>query len=109
MSATPRGTATPLGDAHGKVTDVQGFVDWLGDAVLYAMEPPLCGFPRVVASTMPDAPRVRFSGGVEYGVETFLYGVSNDNIIAEDREELPGSGWGNTAQQALAEAGYRIV
>ena len=106
MSTAPAGPAKSLGDAHGKVTDEQGFVDWIGDATLYEVHPPLNGFPKVVASTVQDAPRFSTTGA-QYGVETLLFGVSSDNIQSD--EELPYGGWGDTAEQALAEAGYRIV
>jgi hypothetical protein len=33
--------------------------------------------------------------------------VSADNI--QNSEELPYGGWGDTAEQALTEAGYRVV
>lgn len=100
------GTARSLGDAHGQVTNEQGFVDWIGEAVLYELDPPLHGFQKVVASTVHDAPRFA-SSGAQYGVETMLFGVTEDNV--QTGEELPYGGWGDTADQALAEAGYRIV
>ena len=64
----------------------------------------------VVASTLERAPRIAASGGAEYGVETFLWGVTGEDLQRGfDADELPGSGWGNTLADALAEAGYTLA
>lgn len=39
-----------------------------------------------------------------------LLGVTGEDMQCDPyQEELPGSGWGNTASEALAEAGYQLV
>jgi hypothetical protein len=104
-----QGTARLVGSAeHGVVRNGVTPVAWNGHAHLYELTPPLRGFSTVVASTLDDAPRIAAGGGVQRGVETFLLAVT-DGLQLADADELPGSGWGNTAEAAFAEAGYRIV
>lgn len=56
------------------------------------------------------APRVAARGGAEYGVETFLWGVTGEDLRrGEEADELSGSGWGNTLADALTEVGYALV
>lgn len=104
------GSARFVGPAAGVVHDGQQVVEWFGDAGLYVLDPPLRGYRTVVASTLERAPRIAASGGAEYGVETFLWGVTGEDFQRGfDADELPGSGWGNTLADALAEAGYTLA
>ena len=104
------GSARFVGSAAGVVHDGQQVVEWFGDAGLYVLDPPLRGYRTVVASTLERAPRIAASGGAEYGVETFLWGVTGEDLQRGfDADELPGSGWGNTLADALAEAGYTLA
>lgn len=109
MSDT-RGSARFVGPAAGVVHDGHRVVEWFGDAGLYVLDPPLRGYGTVVASALDRAPRIAATGGPEYGVETFLWGVTGGDLHRGfDAEELPGSGWGNTLADALAEAGYTLI
>lgn len=57
-----------------------------------------------------SAPRIAARGGAEYGVETFLCGVTGEDLRrGEEAVELSGSGWGNTLADALTEVGYALV
>jgi hypothetical protein len=104
------GSARFVGSAVGVVHDGPQVVEWLGEAGLYVLDPPLRGYRTIVASTLARAPRIAAAGGVEYGVETFLWGVTGEDLQrGSDADELPGSGWGNTLADALAEAGYALA
>lgn len=108
-ATTTQGTARLVGSAaHGVVRDGVTPVAWNGHAHLYEVTPPLRGFSNVVASTLDNAPRIAARGGVQHGVETFLWAVT-DGLQLAAADELPGSGWGNTAEEAFAQAGYSIV
>ncbi|SUA31663.1 Uncharacterised protein [Mycolicibacterium fortuitum] len=110
MSTANTGIARLAGSAVGVVHEGDSIVTWFGQADLYVLDPPLRGYTVVVASTLPNAPRVSARGGQERGVETFLLGVTGEDMQCDPyQEELPGSGWGNTASEALAEAGYQLV
>jgi hypothetical protein len=99
-----------IGSAEGVVHEGNQVIEWFGDANLYQLDPPLRGYTVVVASTMPDAPRLSAAGRTERGVETFLWGVLGEDLQRDpDAEELPGSGWGNTLADAFDEAGYTLV
>lgn len=103
-------SARLVGSAAGVVHDGAQVVEWFGEADLYVLDPPLRGYRTIVASTLAHAPRVAASGGAEYGVETFLWGVTGEDLQRGwDADELPGSGWGNTVVDALADAGYALV
>jgi hypothetical protein len=125
------GTAQFIRSADDAVRDGDTPIEWYGEVGVYRLDPPLNGYEWVVASTIPNAPHVTSRGTVEHGVETFIYGVipteailmdfkggSEFSRLEEDArgsflrmndDELPGSGWGNTVEDAFAEAGYRIV
>lgn len=109
-SVANTGIARMVGSAHGVVHEGDRVVTWFGQADLYHLDPPLCGYTVVVASTLPTAPPIAARGREERGVETFLFGVTGEDLQCDRAEgELPGSGWGNTVGDALAEAGYRLV
>lgn len=104
------GSARFIGPAAGVVYDGQQVVEWIGDAGLYVLDPPLRGYHAVVAFTLAHAPRIATRGGAEYGVETYLWGVTGEDRRRDlDGDELPGSGWGNTLAAAFAEAGYALA
>jgi hypothetical protein len=110
MSQHTAATARFVGSGIGMVHDGDDVAVWFGDADLYHLNPPLRGYTVVVVSTIADAPRVRARGGVERGIESFIYGVTGEDLqIDPEHDELPGSAWGSTAAQALAEAGYALV
>lgn len=104
--ANSTGHARFVGSAHGVVHQGCDVVQWPGEARLYHLVPPLRGYTTVVASTLPNAVHVAARGGVERGIETFLWGVRGEDLQVDFDIELPGSGWGNTLVDALAEAGY---
>lgn len=109
ITTTP-GVARFVGSAAGVVRKGGTIVEWLGEAQLYHLSPPLKGYSVVVASTVADAPRLSLGGnGFEVGMETFLLGVIGEDLRLADRDELPGSGWGNSPVAALAEAGYQVA
>lgn len=111
MDTTARtGTARYAGSGVGFVHDGDDAAVWFGDADLYHLDPPLRGYAVVVVSTIPDAPHLSARGATLRGVESFIYGVLGEDLqIDPEHDELPGSAWGSTAVQALAEAGYRVV
>lgn len=110
MTMNTLGSARFVGPAAGLVHDGRQVVEWFGEAGLYVLDPPLHGYRTIVASTLDHAPRIAARGGAEYGVETFLWGVTGEDLQrGEEADELPGSGWGNTLADALAEAGYALV
>jgi hypothetical protein len=98
------GIARYLGPAQGFAHDDGSPVTWMGTAHVYQLDPPLQGYERVVASTVDHVPAVK-THGTEWNIETFLFGVRDESRV--DWEELPGSGWGATAEQALHNAGYQ--
>ncbi|ORB76892.1 hypothetical protein, partial [Mycobacterium timonense] len=61
------GSARFVGPAAGFVHDGRQVVEWLGEAGLYVLDPPLHGYRTIVASTLDHAPRIAACGGTEYG------------------------------------------
>lgn len=110
-TATATGTARFVGTGIGVVHEGDRVVEWFGDARLFQLDPPLRGYSVVVASTLPDGRRLTARGnGVEVGVETLMFGVTQEDLqIDPEWTDLPGGGWGSTPEEALAEAGYRFV
>jgi hypothetical protein len=98
------GIARYLGPAEGFAHDDGSPVTWMGKADLYQVTPALNGYRQVVASTVDRVPAVK-TRGTEWNIETFLFGVRDQSRV--DWDELPGSAWGATAQQALHDAGYQ--
>ncbi len=101
------GIARLVGSARGLAHDGDRVVDWTGNADLYELDPPLNGHALAVASTVDHVPAVKARGTV-WGVETYLFGVTGTDLQV-DWEELPGSAWGATAEEALAGAGYQMA
>ncbi len=102
------GIARLIGTAKGITHEGDRVVDWMGQADLYELDPPLNGHTMAVASTVDHVPSVRARGGTEWNVETFLFGVSGEKLEV-DWDELPGSAWGATATEALSSAGYQVA
>jgi hypothetical protein len=105
---TTTGTARYVGSGHDVVHEGARVVKWFGDAALYHVDPPLAGYTVVVASRLERAPRIAANGRPEFGVETFLFGVTDEDLQRSE-DELPGSGWGNDVADAFAEAGYTVL
>ena len=104
------GIARFVGSAAGVVHEGDRVINWMGEAELFHLSPPLNGFSTVVASTVAHAVSVRADGGVDVGGETFLFGLTGEGLqIDPEWSELPGSAWGATAATALADAGYRLA
>jgi len=103
LAARAAGIARYLGPAEGFLDENGSPLAWNGVASLYQLDPPLNGYGQVIASTVDHVAAVK-SCGTEWGIETFLFGVGEDSRV--DGQELPGSAWGATAQQALHSAGY---
>jgi len=101
------GIARELGSADG-VRDGDQPAAWTGAATLYRLEPPLNGYELVVASTVDRVPAVK-SRGTEWNIETFLFGVHGGDDMQADWEELPGSAWGATVEEAFQAAGYLAI
>jgi len=103
-STTP-GTASLVGKVEGTLyLGGQTPMEFHGEANLYFVQPPLRGHSLVVASTVASAVHLGVAGR-ELGVETFLFGVIGDGSALHE-DELPGSGWGNSVDDAFAQAGY---
>jgi len=103
LAARAAGIARYLGPAERFLDENGSPLAWNGVASPYQLDPPLNGYGQVIASTVDHVPAVK-SRGTEWGIETFLFGVGEDSRV--DGQELPGSAWGATAQQALHSAGY---
>lgn len=104
-TSTATGTARLVGKVEGTLyLGGDKPLEFHGAADLYFVQPPLRGHSLVVASTVPDAVHLGVDGP-QTGVETFLFGVIGDGSALHE-DELPGSGWGNTVDDAFAEAGY---
>ena len=79
-----------------------------GEIELYQLDPPLCGYRVVAASTTLWAVRIQIPPEPpEDPVSTAFYGVTGGEALQIVSErKLPGSADGRSPKRALADAGY---
>ncbi|HTQ20122.1 hypothetical protein [Mycobacterium sp.] len=82
-----------------------------GDLELYELNPPLCGYRVVAASTSLWAVHVHTADSPqppEDPVSTAFFGVKGEGLHIFRERKLPGSADGRTPAHALADLGYEV-